>query len=200
MMRGTSLSPSSAVNIRMKITELTRPADIEQANRVLNRSGYRDITKEPGHGGGGAYAEVLWRADLPYVVKLFVKSDEAYLRYLRLITSVSNPHFPIVRGRPMRVNDSYYAVRLERLTPIVGGPAENLRYFMEQCLEGLTERDADRMRAAAQHLPQSAKTAIAHIYRWCIQKYPGTVIDLHKHNAMLRGNTIVIIDPIANPE
>lgn len=178
----------------MRIVEITRPDQIEDASRLLWRSGYRDISNEPEH-TSGSFSDVLYRADLPYVVKLFLATDTAYLRYLNLIRSVRNPHFPLVRGQPVRVNARYYGVRLEKLTPLAGREAETTRYWMESCLVYLAAGNWRNAKASAENLSPSEKSAMAQIYRSCIRGHP-VFVDMHKFNVMMRGSTIVLIDPV----
>jgi hypothetical protein len=97
----------------MKIYEITRPIDMRDATAILRRHGYEQL-------GYGVYAKVFARQDEPFVLKIFNGLDMAYISYLKLITRVRNPHFPVVKGKPVKVNDEYWAVRLERLEPIEG--------------------------------------------------------------------------------
>jgi hypothetical protein len=78
--------------------------------------GFRQLQKQGWHGAGrGMYGTVLSRSDEPYVMKLFNNRDKAYSRYLDLIKAKSNPHFPQIRGGPLKVNDRYSAVGVEKL-------------------------------------------------------------------------------------
>ncbi len=92
------------------ITELSRPRTIMDAAKLLHNAGYSEL-------GQGSFASIFARPDKPFILKLFKTSDEAYLQYLKLITTVSNQHFPVVKGKPMKITNTYYAVQLERLTP-----------------------------------------------------------------------------------
>ncbi len=96
----------------VRIDELTRPEYRYEAERLLWAAGFHSL-------GSGAFASVFGKPGSPFVVKLFDK-DDAYRHYLRLILSVSNPHFPVVKGRPMQITEEYWGVRLELLEPIEG--------------------------------------------------------------------------------
>jgi hypothetical protein len=190
----------------MRIIEITRPEHMYQANSHLSMAGYEDLMTKPGH-DEGKYSTVLYKPGMSYVVKLFKTQDSAYLSYLKLITSISNPHFPVVRGKPTKVNNEYYAVRLEYLTPINRDNERILRELAETCLTYLelsynnkySQNESyfqEKMRDAARQLPPTLRKAISLIYVWCIKGLSDIIIDLHRYNAMMRGNTMVIIDPI----
>ena len=106
----------------MKITEITRPVDIRDARSILARYGYGQL-------GSGVYGTVFAKENEPFVLKLFDDQDTAYLQFLKLILRVHDPHFPVVKGKPIRVNDRYWAVRLERLEPIEGSNTELHRFI-----------------------------------------------------------------------
>ncbi len=93
----------------MKITEITRPPEMYNAKTLLKKAGYKEL-------GGGSYGAAFARPDTPFILKLFTYEDYAYLQYLKLITTISNPHFPVVKGKPIKITNDYHAVRLERLT------------------------------------------------------------------------------------
>ena len=181
----------------MIIDEITRPQEITQASSRLQQGGFRDLRDDPGH-APSTFGVVLARPDYPFVIKLFEQEDYAYRRYLKLITSVANPHFPKLRGKPIRVNNIYYAVRLELLEPIVDRESNDLRNFMDYYLEALKADIPDRIQSYADTLPPTAKQACDLIYQHCIKGQVSTVVDLHRYNAMKRPTgEIVIIDPIA---
>lgn len=100
------------INIFMRIIELlseiTRPPNKFRAVNFLQRYGYKLI----GKGLGGI---VVGKPDSDYVLKLFSANDIGYHRYLDLILARNNPHFPIIRGKPTKISELYYVVKLERL-------------------------------------------------------------------------------------
>jgi hypothetical protein len=189
----------------MRIIEITRPENRNDATSYLRKFGYHNMASEPGH-ERGHYSTVLYKPNMPYVLKLFTPRDTAYLSYLKLITSVSNPHFPVIRGKPTKVNDRYYAVRLEHLTLLTGHREIELREQAATCLTYLSILDKEKdpkiqleyqakVINSARHLPRTLVTAIDLINIHCI-KGQSVVTDLHEENVMMRGNTMVIIDPI----
>lgn len=191
----------------MKISEITRPEEIENAEPLLTRAGYQDLQHSVGH-TRGTFARVYSKPDKNYVVKVFQQEDYAYRRYLNLITSVRNPHFPVLRGKPMRVSNFIYGVRLELLQPFMMA-YNHERLTMDQYLKGLQdleryddhpssiEYSKNQVAKATAELRPEMKQALDLIFQHCIQGQPKTIVDLHPHNVMMRGDTIVIIDPIA---
>jgi hypothetical protein len=105
----------------MKITEITRPSNIRDAKFILSRNGYEQL-------GHGVYGTVFAKHNEPIVLKLFGAEDTSYVAFLNLITKVKNPHFPVVKGKPIKINDEYWAARLERLEPIEGANVELQKY------------------------------------------------------------------------
>jgi hypothetical protein len=97
--------------LRSIISELSLPVGVNDAEVRLKAAGWRRL-------GGGMFASVYGRQGKPYVLKLFQDRDHAYKRFLKLVQSQpDNPHFPKLRGLPMRVNKNYTAVRMEKLQP-----------------------------------------------------------------------------------
>jgi hypothetical protein len=181
----------------MKIIEITRPEHMHQAINHLSMAGYEDLRTKPGHDTLNKYSTVLYRPNMPYVVKIFTSQDIAYLSYLKLITSASSPHFPIIRGKPIRVNDEYYGVRLEKLTPVHGD--SEMVWRADSYLTALQNNDIDKIELIRQYIPRTLKSSLDLIYDRCV-KGTSFRVDLHGYNAMMRGDTIVIIDPICPPK
>jgi hypothetical protein len=183
----------------MKIIEITRPENMKQAVSHLSTAGYEDLRTKPGHDTLNKYSTVLYRPNMSYVVKIFTSQDIAYLSYLKLITSISNPHFPVVRGKPIKVNDEYYGVRLEYLTPLSIYNDDDMRARANSYLKALQRNNTDDIELFAQDIPQTLKSSLDLIYDRCV-KGTSFRVDIHGYNAMMRGDTIVIIDPMCPPK
>lgn len=112
----------------MKINEITRPESIRDARFILSRYGYGQL-------GHGVYGSVFGKENEPFILKLFSIQDSSYVAYLNLITRVNNPHFPQVKGKPIKVNNEYYAVQLERLEPIEGFNVELQKSLREYVIK-----------------------------------------------------------------
>ncbi len=205
----------------MKIVEITRPKNSVAASNILIRHGYVQL------GSTGAFGRVFAKPDEPYVLKLFNAQDSSYLQYLKLITTVQNPHFPIVKGKPMKITDKYWGVRLERLEPITGNNnqlldhivAYILRYSKLKFMERIKYRYAmgkqgpyDDREDVAAGTKIAAERQKLHVFE---EHYPelatacrlindyvlrGDNPDLHDENVMQRGPTLVITDPAAYTE
>lgn len=188
----------------MRVNEITRPETIDDATRYLSRYGYRNAVADPRD--EGAYASVYTPPGKPYVVKLFMASDLAYQTYLGLITRFKNPHFPQLRGRPARINNKYWAVRMEMLSPLPFADHQML-YTMQDYIGKLMQH-TPRNRAQLAEIDEifvveplfqkfpDLKMALLLIWQYCLRGHTH-ILDLHKHNVMLRGQVPVITDPTA---
>lgn len=108
----------------MRINEITRPSNIQNAAIILQKNGYKRL-------GKGSYATVWARKDEPFCLKLFDSGDYAYTKYLRLIERVRNVHFPQIKGKLIKINDNYYAVRMERLEKLDESNIKLIKYILQ---------------------------------------------------------------------
>jgi hypothetical protein len=197
--------------------EFTRPATIYDAEFKLNSAGWSNA-------GAGVFGKVFAKPNKNYVLKLF-KQDLAYRKYLDLITSKENKHFPKLRGLPIKVNDNYSAIRIEKLEPFKGQRGAQAGEIWLQArnyqdnLKVLDKIDSDRMRGTApghvggRYNDKSREDIIKKLDK-VSSKYPeladaldlihkhvykatGANYDLHDGNIMFRGKTMVITDPVA---
>lgn len=106
----------------MKITEVTRPSSIGQALAILYQHGYQKL-------GSGLYATVVAKPDEATALKLFSTNDTDYRAYLNLIAAKPNPHFPVIKGKPIKVSDEYWAIRMERLEPLEENSRQLIQYI-----------------------------------------------------------------------
>lgn len=177
-----------------QLDEITRPEFREDAVEFLTSRGYEQL-------GSGTFANVFQRKSRPNeVIKLFSTSDDAYEAYIKFIMkNQGNPHFPRIIGKPMEITPDYYAVKLEKLEPVserdgLGKLISELYTFMieystPESLE--TYFDAfPKFREASEKLREFMENNSEHGWDW----------DLHEGNLMWRGKTLVLTDPIYNPE
>lgn len=176
----------------MKLIEITRPSRTE-AEEILSSAGYKKI-------GEGSFAEVYARDDSDHVLKLFSSKDFAYKTYLDLIKSNKNIHFPIIKGAPYKVTAEYYAVRLERLTPF--NEKEKILQDIDLYLSIKSQAsNISKTSDLEQRLSQTILDACNLIlsidiptnYRNNTRK---AHFDIKTANFMMRGSTIVFVDPI----
>lgn len=174
------------------VEENSRPDNRWIATEVLDRAGWEII-------GSGSFGSVYEKDGVPYVLKLYDADDDAYKAFLSLVQRHPNPHFPKLVGKPMRVSPGFYGVRMEKLGQYHGMPdlfAHYLRY-----------RDVDDLPAdgwAASRLGDAEelfyekpdlKVALDLIHTLT----PPYQLDITPHNIMVRGTTVVFIDPVCNP-
>ena len=146
---------------------------MDDANDILTKAGYRLI-------GAGSAADVYHKPGGQFVLKLFKASDQAYIHYLNLITTVKNPHFPVVKGKPMKITSSYYGVQLELLQPLPFETEERI----------FREIDWDHPENVPGELGVALRLIHEHVFR-----QSGVLPDIGFGNIMWRGQTLVIVDP-----
>lgn len=164
--------------------EYDRPEQLAAFTKYMNARGFTRL-------GRGNYGVVYEKPGYPWVFKVF-KQDPAYMHFLEYaIAHQDNPNLPQVRGRPIKINDTTYAVRLEKLTPLSDADAD-----VYEEIEDMAILIVDN-RSYTQEILDSLK-----------EKYPGIArifqdmnaskyeLDISTKNIMRRGNTLVIIDPI----
>lgn len=171
------------------LTELSRPRTRDRAEWILINAGYKHL----GRGGQGA---AFQKPGAPYVVKLFDARDKAYLTFIRVaMANTDNPHFPKFFGKPIKITDDYWAMRIEPLRRSFG-------YFYEI---GLIDRyitneddraeDSDAFEYVSQQPElQAACDIIVMLIRHSQHDF---ICDVHQSNVMLRGSTLVLSDPVA---
>jgi hypothetical protein len=179
----------------ISLNEFTRPPDMDEADAVLIRAGYK-------HLGSGAYANVYHKQGKPYVLKVFTVFDTAYLAYVNLVQQHPNIHFPKFYGKLIRVTPKYYAIRTEyldkydeiadkdRSVAVIG------RYLF-YCAQPPRKQDQqEKFDVATQWMEErpSLKEACDLIAKNLLPKFNE---DIHRNNVMMRGDTIVLTDPVS---
>jgi len=152
-----------------------------EANDLFGKFGFKSF-------GRGKYATVFGNPRYPYVIKLFMK-DTAYLKYLNwVIRNQSNKYVPKIKGKVIKINDIFMAVRLEKLNNSSRASDE----FIEMCrapddfLEGYSDFNS---------IPNNDKDAIDLCEFLSANE---RLIDVHGDNVMERNNKPVLIDPLYN--
>jgi hypothetical protein len=103
-----------------------------------------------------------------------------------------NPHVPKVRGKFMPIGDQGYAVRIEKLEPISGVSDPVFRKYIDPHLPGSFSYllDEENFTFLQENWPQ--------LYDLMMEVFDITnELDWHTGNIMKRGDTMVIIDPLA---
>jgi hypothetical protein len=177
--------------------------DMSFAVNALMRHGFEKL-------GQGQMGTVLKHANLPYVVKVFDAQDSAYLDFVRMVqSSGQNPHFPLFKGKPVKLTRDTWAIRMETLKPWERNSASVLDRGLLQILY-LQEDGPDWIQNLEDPSAAEEKRAVMMVLRkWprmkqaldMLQEFEATHDhahwDLHEMNVMKRGNVPVFTDPFA---
>lgn len=173
-----------------RLDEISRPASRLDADQVLRRAGYQRL-------GKGSFGAVYQKPGRPYVLKVISSRDRSYLDFIALARAHStNPHFPRFYGKLVRVTPEYYGVRMEPLKPYRHDPTTIADYLTLRDYQGnpnsyLSMRRDDAFEFMEEY--PDLRAACDLIIDNLLTKYPH---DIKQDNLMLRGNTIVITDPV----
>jgi len=182
------------------LTELTRP-DWRGAAKILQNSGWTTL-------GSGTFGDVYGHAGKPYVLKLFSYTDRAYLKYVSVCTSNANPHFPKFRGRPIKVTDFYYAIRMEPLKSYHqhcnGSNRIDLRSIWDYLKYTWCRDENNEVGTQVQYLYmhqlEETQPGILAACDILIKNFNSGQFDIHAANVMFRNDTLVFTDPVYSPE
>jgi len=181
---------SELLNESEMLDEISRPPLVD-ARRILKNAGYE-------HLGSGTLALIFAKPNSSTCLKLFLTSDQAYIEFINMVMRIPNPHFPKFKGKLIKVTNDYYAIQMERLTPITS----EMRYMTDTIDNYTTDIHYN---GVAGHITlenmkniekkQPGITEACDIIANNISKR--RMIDMHSANFMMRGNVLVIIDPVA---
>jgi hypothetical protein len=140
--------------------------------------------------GSGIYGTVYEKAGYPWVFKLF-KGDPAYLYFVKYAKlHQDNVHIPKIKGHTIQVTPDTYAIRTEllrKITPTEFAPlGEMVRYIYWKELSPFAQKKFDEL--------IKVYPAIYEIFSDMLSA--GFLLDVHEGNIMMRGNDIVLTDPI----
>lgn len=143
--------------------------------------------------GRGKYATVFANPKYPYAIKLFMK-DTAYLKYLHwVMKNQRNKFVPKVRGKVIKINDTFMAVRIEKLEDFYQNSTRDLmRAFEEMCLD---PEDFIEGYSQFKEIPNDDKDAID-LCKFLISNR--NLLDIHSGNIMSRKKQPVLVDPFYN--
>ena len=188
----------------MKINELYKPKEIDNLRKYWISSGAEDenskeriydvyeiidnVMKKYGFDsiGEGAYATVYSNPEYPYVLKVFFK-DSAYLKWLSFCRMhQNNKYIPKIKGKPIRIINDLWAVRLEHLSSIDNTPGGEQTYneFMESFSKYKTTPENE--------MDDDLSVVFEFLYSH------GSKLDMHEENIMFRKKQLVIVDPMAD--
>ncbi len=111
------------------INELSFPDTKNRASAILQSAGYELA-------GRGSRGDVWMKNGVKGVLKLFNASDNGYMKFIELVNTHPNEHFPIFYSKPVRISNLYYAIRMEKLESVdswdsiyLPGALEIIKYF-----------------------------------------------------------------------
>lgn len=195
------------------LDEITRPSSINHAEQILRNAGYRSM-------GTGVSGRVFNKPGADHVLKLFNITDVAYTNFVNLAQRSNNVHFPKFKGKLIKVNDEYNAVQMEKLMPV---PDTSGSYFPSCFVKSppyksyevakMLDRYLRMLVGRPAYYGDPTETIVEKRLNELERDQPGITeacnliasivdgdvdIDLHSFNMMLRGNTLVITDPIVS--
>lgn len=152
--------------------------------------------------GSGCYADVYGNKKSNVVYKVGeVDSNAPYLAYVKAlrVSRDANPYLPKIHGIRIYSNgckyDDHFVVAMEKLTPLPR-KLHSMPYFFERLL-GDDGRDSDDYASAVALgiISNHMQHAIKLLHR-AYKSERDSSFDIHSGNFMLRGEQIVITDPL----
>ena len=156
----------------------------------------------------GQYGTVWAHPNLNYVLKVFDSLDKGYLKFLEIASNnQSNPHFPKIIGKPIKITDHAMGIRLEKLSP---WPAS--RSPTDMAIDWIIAHlDFPNWKTQLDlpHYKHIKPDVVKLLKKWpqlpnamlqfvkFEENNPGLGLDLSNDNIMMRGDCPVIVDPFA---
>jgi hypothetical protein len=175
------------MKIREILNEITKPSKQETFSKLIS-AGYKEI-------GKGYYANVFYKENKSYVLKLFSNKDRAYINFVSFCLKNKSPHLPKFKGKLIKINSEYSAIRMELLSPIIVD--ENTTNDI-QCIALLHRfyNGENSYLAPDVNIWAEKHKTINDILQKLGSNLNKHCDDIHFSNVMMRGNTYVLIDPI----
>jgi len=192
-----------------RLDELYIPSSIEEAGEILKKYGYRRI------GQDSYYGMVFHKKGEKSVLKLFTKQDHAYREFVSIaIRHRDNPHFPRFSRQVVQIKGTEYdAIKTELLSE--GNKKEKAivchMFFIMHTIFAKGKYDFNSKLKS--HVGAKTPEEYEAFYKKWVADNPSLTeafdiilfnfidnekarIDIHEDNLMMRGNTVVIIDPV----
>ena len=179
--------------IYQKATQMFKAKPVRYRDRDRNMSLFVDTVLKNGFRrmGGGTFGATFEKAGYPWVIKIFTH-DPAYLYFIKYaIMHQGNPAVPKIKGKMMRINDITFAVRMEKLEHYQMRSNDRIDEYARlvrsiEKVEDLTEIEIKWI----QHNFPNVFQVMADLDK---SKFD---FDLHQQNFMMRGQTVVLTDPL----
>jgi hypothetical protein len=176
----------------MKLSELqTKPKinDYDHAIKLLKDRGFKNISTR-------VRSTVFEHNKLPYMLKLF--RDPAFLQFIQCVHENPNVHFPIFRGRPIKitkdgVGNQINAIRIEKLYSYTNG--ELLMDAMYRALNNDFSQLDKCLSDTVRYPFPKLKTALQILVAWKKKSSIKLFNDIGNGNVMSHGGIPVILDP-----
>lgn len=163
--------------------------------RMQNLGKFSDLMDKYGFErlGGGVFGVTYEKRGYPWVFKVF-NDDPAYLSYLKYaIRHQSNPNVPKIKGKMLRISDTAYAVRMEKLAHYTETDPDSDIATLAWILRGISY--FNDLKEDKQEWLQETYPGIYSILK-DLDTSSSFRFDIHGNNFMMRGNTPVITDPM----
>ena len=170
--------------------EFSRPNQLHKWNDYMIDHGFKFL-------GIGNYGSVYEHPTYPWVFKIF-KDDPAFLYYVNYIKhNQHNPNVPKIKGNVIKINDSTFVVRLEKLQPIsntffihnLAEPISIIRLLKNRNIEDLDKEYQQILAKFKKQYPGIFQI----IYDMVKSNYR---LDMGSRNMLMRNNTPIVTDPI----
>jgi len=205
----------------MQINELTGIKNVvkplrykpEESGSAIGQDWYIMLRK---HGfqvlGNGSFGSVWSHPNQSYLLKVFAADDVAYVAWARAaLRNKSNPAFPKFKGgKIIKLTSEVLAIRMEPLVEL-SGEMSSKPYRIESMLSDYGKTiyneckagDSDKVLEYLGDLGDFIKSQSGLLDALLVlielkSSDPDFSYDLHAGNAMMRGNTMVITDPLTS--
>ena len=161
---------------------------LEKFNNYMYENGFEKL-------GQGAFGAVYEKPGYPWVFKLFA-NDAAYLAWINYVVNhQSNEHVPKIKGKPFRITDGVFAVRMEKLSRMPD------TWWDDPLLDkvvygGITSQNKEELKELGHEDLIDVLSAIHHLAHGNPNNDWNT--DMHGGNILMRGDIPVITDPLVD--
>lgn len=165
---------------------------LDQWDNIMKEYGFSKL-------GIGSSGIVFEKEGYPWVFKIF-KHDKAYLSFYKY--AKENQQYtcvPKIKGGLIMINDDTYAIRTEKLSPMTASQAKAVMGIVQRLVDLVADDlDVEDMEQDDQSLVKKFNSMYRVLYSiYHNQTFMNTIPDLSPSNIMMRGNTPVLVDPVA---
>ncbi len=181
-----AFEPTTDLTLTPKLRRQAGDIALDKFNNYMADNGFTKL-------GQGAFGAVYEKPGYPWVFKLFA-NDAAYLAWINyVVKNQSNEHVPKLKGKPFRINDGVFAVRMEKLKRMPD------TWWDDPLLDkvvygGITTQNKEELKELGHEDLAKVLVDIHHLAHGNINNDWNT--DMHGGNIMMRGDIPVITDPL----